>query len=275
MGPAYFTWFPQLPVEIRLQIWQLALEPEAPSPVLFCFKEGCWKPRYLTRSDPEFNCNDDELNLVFEFRHELLDQAGFTVPLFSVSREARSVALPCILSQELRRGQDTASCIFVRRYDPWRDLLLLPTPAILRAFLVEPIERLFEPDLDQKYVNCPHPLISRLAITLSGLASLETCFFGLWENCHLLEMVYVVIEEPEDMQERQEGHHWEAVSAHDAVYVWDASQRRMTWCGEHKRDEPLREVFAQMERCTEGLVMKLVELGKDRFEMRVVHAVPR
>ncbi|OAA60190.1 hypothetical protein LEL_10813 [Akanthomyces lecanii RCEF 1005] len=275
MVPAHFTFFPQLPVEIRLQIWQLALEPEAPSPVLFCFKDGCWKPRYLTPSDPHFNEHDDELNLAFEFRHELLDQVGFTVPLFFVSREARSVALPYILSQELRRGEDAALCIFVRRYDPYRDVLLMPTPAILDAFLVEPYERRFEPDLDQKYLNCPFPLIFRLAITLSGLASLETGFIGLWENYHLLEMVYVVISEPEDMQEWQEGHHWEAVSAHDAAYVLDASKRRMKWCGEHKLDGPLSEVFAQMERCTEGLAKKLVELRRDRFEMRVVHAVRR
>lgn len=195
--------------------------------------------------DPEFNYNDDDLNLVFESRHELLDEAGFTVPLFFVSREARSVALPYNSSHKLRRGQDTAtSWLFVRRYDPGHDVLLTPTPAILRAILVEPIERLFEPDLDQKHVNCPHPPIFRLAITRSGLASLETCFSGLWEHYHLLERVYIVIDELEDMQERQEGYRWQGVSAHDAAYVWDASKRRMTWGGEDKLDGPLSEVFA-------------------------------
>ncbi|KAJ3476021.1 hypothetical protein NLG97_g9263 [Lecanicillium saksenae] len=274
MMPAHFPLFPQLPLEIRLQVWQLALEPEAPGPVLFCFKDGCWKLRYLTPSDTEFNADDDELNLVFEFRHELLDQSAYTIPLFSVSREARSVALPYILSQKLRCSEDPAACIFVRRHDPGRDVLLLPTPATLHSFLVEPIERLFEPDVEQKIVNCPHPPIFRIAITRSGLASLETSFSGLWETYYLLETVYVVVGEP-DMQARQEGRHWEALSAHDAAYVWHASERRMKWRGDHQLDEHLSEVFVQIERCTEGLSEKFVELGRDRFEMRIVHAVQR
>lgn len=275
MMPAHFTFFPQLPVEIRLQIWRLALEPEAPGPVLFSFKDECWRPRHLVPSDPEFNRDDDELNLLLEFRHELLGQAEFTVPLFFVSREARSVALPYISTQKLRRGGDTASCTFVRRYDPDRDILLTPTRAILRAFLVEPMERVFEPDLDQKLVNRPHPLIFRLAITLPGLAWLKIGFFELLENYHLLEMIYVVVDEPEDIQERKEGHHWEAVGAHDAAYVWDATERRMTWRGEQKLDGPLSEVFDQIEKSTEGLAEKFVETRRSRFEMRIVHAVRR
>lgn len=49
----------------------------------------------------------------------------------------------------------------------------------------------------------------------------------------------------------------------------------MTWGGEEKLDGPLSEVFAQIEGYTEGLAEKLVELGRDRFEMRVVHAAWR
>lgn len=280
MVAAHFTLFPQLPVEIRLQIWELALEPETSGPVLFHLKSGCWQPRYLTPSDAEFNQDDDELNLVFEFRHDLLDEAEYTVPLFFVSHEARSVALPYIQSQKLRPSQDTASCIFTRRYDARRDIVWTPTPDTLQTLLTEPFERTFEPDLDEKIFISYHPSIFRLAITRSGLASLGFRFAGLWEHYALLELVYIVLgdgfEDDPHMARPEEGRHWEGVSVHDtAVYVWDASEQRMAWQGERNADGPLGEVFAQVESCTKGLAEKLAEMGRDQFEMRLVRAVSR
>ena len=44
MATALLTVFPRLPVEIRLQIWHLALVPEPPGLILFCLKKkgaGC------------------------------------------------------------------------------------------------------------------------------------------------------------------------------------------------------------------------------------------
>ncbi|OAA77751.1 hypothetical protein LEL_04574 [Akanthomyces lecanii RCEF 1005] len=272
----YFTLFPQLPIEIRLQIWQLALEPEAPGRVLFCFKDGCWKPRRLTAADPHFNPVNDEFNLTLEFRHELLDVVDFELVLFSVSREAQSVACQYIESQKLRRSDNAAMCVFVRGYDTARDVLFIPTAAALYGFLSEHLERLWKPDLEDLLVYRPDPSIVRLAVTPCGLDSVASHLWEVWELCSLeLETLYIVANAPENTEQPSEGQHWEILSAHDAAYVWDASAGQMAWHGEHCIDGPLGELFALMETCAAVLPEKFIEMKIKRAEMRAAYMVRR
>lgn len=74
--PSTFSRFPQLPTELRLQIWEAAL-PTPTNPTLVPFRPGLWHfdgPKIL------------------RFRHDLLD-VHIPVPLVHVSHEARNVAL--------------------------------------------------------------------------------------------------------------------------------------------------------------------------------------
>lgn len=275
MATALFTVFTRLPVEIRLQIWHFALITEPSGRVLFCFKKGCWVPRRFTAADPHFDPVRDERNLTLEFRHELLSQVDFAVPLVFVNREARSVAWPYIASENLN-CRDSVSGVFQRGYDPACDVLLAPTPAILHALLTESSERLFEPDLAMRTVDCPWPDIFRLATTREGLAWLAALdFCELWDPCLALEDLYVMVNVPKEIQTRRAGRHWEIISAHDTAYVWDASARQMAWRGERSIDGPLGQLFAQMESCAAGLDEKLVEMERDRFEMHAVYAIER
>ncbi|OAA79772.1 hypothetical protein LEL_03258 [Akanthomyces lecanii RCEF 1005] len=275
MATALFTVFPRLPVEIRLQIWHLALVPEPPGLILFCLKKGCWLPRRLSAADPHFDPAHDDMNLAVEFRHELLNKAEFSVSLAFVSHEARRVAWAYVASQNLRYT-DSVSGVFQRGYDATRDVLFAPTTGILHELLTESSKRLFEPDLLMRGVDCPCPEIFRLAITRDGLAWLAALHFcELWDPFLALETLYVMVNVPKDIQTRRAGRRWEIVSAHDTAYMWDASARQMVWRGEHSIDGLLGQLFAQMESCTAGLDEKLVEMGRDRFEMRAVYAVER
>ncbi|OAR02222.1 hypothetical protein LLEC1_06560 [Akanthomyces lecanii] len=275
MATALFTVFPRLPVEIRLQIWHLALVPKPPGRVLFCFRKGCWLPKRLAATDPRFDPAHEDKNLVLEFRHEFLNQAEFTIPMIWVSREARSIAQPYVVSQKLH-CTDNVSGVCQRGYDPARDIVLAPTTGILQSLLTESSERLFEPGSSMRGVDCSYPEIFRLAITREGLAWLAALdFCELWDPYLALEALYVMVSVPKDIQTRQAGRHWEIVSAHDTAYVWDVNARKMVWRGERSSASPLGELFAQIESCTVGLAEKLVELGRDRFEMHAVYAVQR
>lgn len=92
--PASFVLFSSLAAELRNQIWRDAL-PHHIGPTLYSYrKRGCWCPRRLTESEPGYIAGNDDLNLAFEFRTELLDDDNqYHVPLFSVNREARSIVI--------------------------------------------------------------------------------------------------------------------------------------------------------------------------------------
>ncbi|OAA58284.1 hypothetical protein ISF_06823 [Cordyceps fumosorosea ARSEF 2679] len=293
MATPLFTLFPRLPTEIRLQIWRIALEPEPPGPVLFPFKSGCWQPRRLTPADPHFDPVRDELNLTLEFRHELLDEVFFHVPLYSVNQEARSVAWPYIASQNLRRrsshddDDDDASCRFARRFDPSRDVLLLPRAEAERALLSESLDRLFEPDLTGRDVDCPWPAVSRLAVTSTAAAPgagagdvvAAPDYGALVELCQDLRTVYLVLDPPGGWRsEGGGGRHWEVAGADKPAltFAWQMSDGVTSWSIECSEEEGVvAELVHQIKRRRDGLVDTLVELGVDWFEILGVYAVER
>lgn len=98
--PASFVLFSSLAAELRNQIWRDAL-PHHIGPALYSYrKRGCWCPRQLTESEPGYIAGNDDLNLAFEFRTDLLDDDNqYHVPLFSVNREARSIVLAWLQEQ--------------------------------------------------------------------------------------------------------------------------------------------------------------------------------
>ena len=72
MEATIFSLFPSLSTELRIQIWRDAL-PEKVGQAPYFYEKGCWHPRYLTEVNANYNPHHDELNSLFEFHHELLD----------------------------------------------------------------------------------------------------------------------------------------------------------------------------------------------------------
>lgn len=87
-----FPFFSSLSAELRHQIWQDAL-PAKVEQALYFYKKGCWSPRHLTEADEEYDPENDELNLNFEFHCNLLDHILIEAPLSLINCEARSIAL--------------------------------------------------------------------------------------------------------------------------------------------------------------------------------------
>src|SRR4051812_41445683 len=95
---AAFPLFSVLPFELRDRIWRDAL-PGPAGPALYFYRgRGCWVARRLIESDPGYMAGNDGLG--FEFRTDRLDQDNqFDLPLVSVNRETRRVALAWLREQ--------------------------------------------------------------------------------------------------------------------------------------------------------------------------------
>jgi len=98
---AAFPLFSVLPFEMRDQIWRDAL-PKPAGPALYFYRgRGCWAAQKLTESDPGYMAGNDGMR--FEFGTDRLnDGCQFDLPLVSVNREARRVALAWLREQVSR-----------------------------------------------------------------------------------------------------------------------------------------------------------------------------
>ncbi|KAK0391124.1 hypothetical protein NLU13_0626 [Sarocladium strictum] len=120
-----FQHFPELPAEIRLQIWQAAL-PLHDKPSLFPWRLGCWELRPIPPSDPAYDPATPEFPRL-EFKHDRLHPlrctASSLTPLLGVSREARHVAQKWVKENGFRSSSRGG---YTRRFNPERDVIFLP-----------------------------------------------------------------------------------------------------------------------------------------------------
>ncbi|KAL3467286.1 hypothetical protein BJX64DRAFT_166588 [Aspergillus heterothallicus] len=211
-----FPRFSQLPPELRLQIWHAALPLQTllQRPLVFPCNLGCWAPRRLTPADPDFNADNDELNLNFEFDLTRLDPIKLSTPLLAVTREARDVALtwinkhshshsplpfpiplpiqqPIIPSPNSPHLQPQPSHIHIqRRFNPALDILYIPTPT-WPDFLTEPWERPFEADLVNRTLGV-EPVPFSTVVVDEGLVRGDVgCLVEMFEHYYAVEVVFV------------------------------------------------------------------------------------
>ncbi|KAK7744642.1 hypothetical protein SLS53_003529 [Cytospora paraplurivora] len=119
---AKFTLFPDLPLELRIQIWQDAL-PDTIGPGLYSYRPGCWEPRLLTESDYNYTPGDDSMNWALNFHYDRLGSARLNIALVLVNREARDVALDWAARQDVEIRQTGDSQVLIRHFDPERDCM--------------------------------------------------------------------------------------------------------------------------------------------------------
>ncbi|OJJ35942.1 hypothetical protein ASPWEDRAFT_28536 [Aspergillus wentii DTO 134E9] len=242
MAAATFPLFPNLPAELRNQIWQDAL-PDEIGQALYYYKTGCWCPRRLTEADEEFDPENDELNLAFEFRHERLGDVEIEVPLFFVNREARGLALAWIQEQGLRMHLDkeTQSIRFWRQFDPRQDTLYVPRDKYI-PFLIEPIDRMEEPDLLGKNVKNPGPYFTRIAVPEALLQDVQAQLAEILDPDYwTLETVFVVVNDQPGLQtddNTKVQRRWEIESTKGGALFWNHTRGAFDWGNsEHAVDE--------------------------------------
>ncbi|KAL9122111.1 MAG: hypothetical protein Q9187_001333 [Circinaria calcarea] len=267
-----FPLFSSLPPELRDQIWRDAL-PNEIGPALYFYRKGCWCPRNLTSSDEEYDPKDDEVDLYFDFRHDLLDAVQFEVSLWFVNREARRIALAWVREHgiEIRAREDRRSPVFVCPFNPVRDVLYIAVDEC-NEFLYEPDDRCFQPDMVEKYIHSGAVNITRIVMpealfqgegeVAAALAELMDRYFSL------LQGLYILVDTPLDLQPVKDGMkmqpRWELKNMEGGAFFWNHDHGRFDFHGsEHLIDKAL---YKLMEEINKRLGEELVKNSIRSFE---------
>ncbi|KAI0880279.1 uncharacterized protein GGS22DRAFT_175631 [Annulohypoxylon maeteangense] len=269
-----FSPFSFLPPELRDQIWRDALPGEF-GPALFIYRKGYWRPRHLTESDEGFDPSNDEHNLNFEFRYDLLDDVQFELPLAFVNREARDIALAWAREQgfKARPRKDSQYPLFQRPFDPSRDGLFVPYDK-WDEFRCEPDDRLWEPDLYGKLVSIETDPTC-IAIPEELFRKEEALISEMLRYFYHIEVLLVVVGEqpaplPADTTER-----WEFENVPEGTFLWDSENG---WIG-IEDDIHLKEKKRNPYKLTDAIMHELdITLPQNditKFEIRHVVAIRR
>jgi hypothetical protein len=267
-----FTLFPQLITELRLEIWRLAL-PEPLNKALYPYKKGCWVLEDLgIEPDP----NGEDLNLRLDF--SLLEPYQIDLSMYSVNREAHSVAVKHLRRQKLIVSQNCAQSglRFLRPFDSNTATIFLTTSEV-DSFAKELAERLFQPDLQDRYVSTPGRALPRLALTPSGLKSfmgdpLETYFdfSGTIDTLYIIDFASDSSSTPRD---------FENASEHLLLELEGAPLARLTWSSSRRRWEEISgdgEKLTQLKKLVEGLDEPSSFINNEfNLEVQLVHVAMR
>ena len=271
-----FPLFTSLPRELRDQIWRDAL-PDKVGPALSFYRTGCWCPRHLLEFDDGYDPENDENNLNFEFRHDLLDDIQFEIPLVHVNREARDLAFAWVHEQgiEIRPCKGRLYTVFVRPFDPMRDALYV---ALDRwdDFLCEPDDRLSLPDLFEQLVDNKSDL-TRIAVPVALLKSELASLSEMFRYFFNLKALFVVVDPQPDLQpagnEVKVHHRWDFESIQGGAFFWNNVRGGFdSENGEYIGDEAVYRLIEEASRrLGEGLANEHIR----SFEVRPVFAIRR
>jgi len=122
MPTSVFTLFPNLPGELRNQIWQESLpSSKIIKPTFYFFKKGCWKSGVKQHNQLQPS----------NFDLDLLEDVQFRLPQLFVNHEARSIALSWIQKHDIRfrtlKNDGAVNPVFVRLFNAARDALYVPS----------------------------------------------------------------------------------------------------------------------------------------------------
>jgi hypothetical protein len=231
----------------------------------------------------------------FEFRTDRLNNdCQFDLPLVSVNREARRVALAWLREQvsrivvvsglngllifqgiEIRLHADRRPR-FVRPFDPELDALYVARDK-WEEFCLEPTDRLFEPDLHGQSVDLKSDLV-KIAVSealfleseaISWMPELEKWF-------EHLRVLLVVIGPQPNIDGIPGPWRWELEGIEGASFSWSKDKQDFDFHGgkdEVSRDNALYEKLA--EAANRGLREELLNRRLDHLEIRPVFAVRR
>jgi hypothetical protein len=274
-----FTLFSGLAQELRDQIWRDAL-PDQTGSALYFYKKGCWCSRRLTESDLTYDPENDELNLIFEWCHGLLDDVQFELPLIFANREARSIALDWLREQgiEIRSREDRQQPVFVRAFDPMRDALYVALDK-WDEFLCDPDDRFFQADLEGLNATIETSL-TRLAVPEALLHSeyWVTTLQELFRYFYRVEVLLIIVNTQPDLQcvdnDMKLRQQWEFESVQQGAFFWNDGRGGFDFRGGK------RVGYEALYRLIEDVIDKVLNkaLPKEyihNFEIRPAFAVRR
>lgn len=271
-NPSTFRLFSSLPQELRNQIWYDALPDKVGSVLHFC-RKGCWCPRHLLSTDEGYDAENDENNLNFEFRHDLLDDVQFDVPLICINREIRQIVLAWIREQgiKIRPHEDRQHLypVFLRPFDPMHDALYVALDK-WDDFLREPVDRTFEADLFEKLIDLgpdlqciavPEALLRNEEV-VATLSEMFQCFFRL-------KVLLIVVDPQPDPQSMW----WKFESTQRGAFFWNNNRGGFDFVDNKcPGDDSLYRLIEEAgKKLSEGFALNEIH----NFEIRPVFAVKR
>lgn len=266
-----FTLFPQLITELRLEIWRLAL-PAPFTRSLYPYKTGCWVVEDLGL-EPDSSGED----LYLKFDTSLLDPLRVEIPLYTVNREARDVARKYIREQNLvpSPGSISGSEIwFLRFFDHRTDAMFLPNIDI-DAFVAEPVDRAFEPDLVGRNYSIHQPTLPRLAITPLGVdVMLAELLEGTLDPHSPKNPVYVI--ELAEANTNFRVNHGDT-SKYITLDFQDTHYARLAWMSllQEWQTSPDKHVLASMRQLLVGLRGRTPSASDSDLDVRLVRLYAR
>ncbi|KAI2467398.1 hypothetical protein F4781DRAFT_310927 [Annulohypoxylon bovei var. microspora] len=270
-----FSPFSSLPPELRDQIWQDAL-PRDVGPALYFYRKGYWRPRRLSESDEGFDPSNDENNLNFEFRYDLLDDTQFQMPLAFVNREAHSIARAWTHEQGIKmrpRGNGQYP-FFQRPFDPSRDALFVPLEK-WDEFRCEPDDRLWEPDLYGRLVDIKTEP-TRIAIPNALFRKEGALISEMFRYFYHIEVLLVVVNEqpaPLPAGNVAKAQRWEFESVPEGSFFWNSENGWIA--NEDDENTGDESPYRLTDAITHELGDALLQNDITSFEVRHVIAVRR
>lgn len=241
-----FSPFPRLPPELRNRLWRESL-PDKDRPALFPYKEGCWCPYWAQDGDEKYQFDEGYDNVYFEFRQEMLDPIQVDVPLASVNREARSIALAWAAEQ----GIELSGQSLIRRCQRSHDAMYIPHDK-WSDFLEEPYERRSQPDLEGRTVSSGLT-ITQVAVPEELIRAQPDSLADLLDWLEQVRRVYIIVGEQPDFQ-KDEGKEtvprWQ-VNHQSKRFIWNSRSERFISKGDKLIGD--EEFNSQLEKALEVL----------------------
>jgi len=278
--PSTFPLFSTLAGELRNQIWSYAL-PDDIGLALYFFKKGCWCPGRRTAADCRYDAENDEYNLVFEWRADLLDNIQFKMPMVFVNREARGIALDWIREQGIKTlpGKKGQQPLYVRSFDQTRDALYVSLEKWIE-FFSDPFETHWQrPELLNRQAQVDSDL-TRLALPerLLQRDNWANCLSELFQYYFGLRELLIVVGAQPNLQsvdnEKKVQQRWELESAQQGAFIWNDDRSDFDFeDGERVGDELLYRLIKNVINI--ALREVLIKEHIHEFEIRPVIAVER
>jgi hypothetical protein len=247
-----FHHFPALAAELRNQIWYEAL-PDSTRPALVPWKPGLWRLQGV------------ETDLECRFSHEELE-VPIDIAMAFVDREARNIALVHIRDSQLetisRSGYRYP--VFTRAFERLKDALIVQ-PDQLDDIVLDSTNRLFQPDMIDRYVSCYSDFKS-IAMSATILRR-ENAMMYLPE---LLDQFTSVNELLVVVNDKLEDGSCQFESVPGDVYIWTRSNpvfARDTGRA-HVGDEAVASLV-----CTEDVRKAFAGIGQMSFAVRPVRII--
>ncbi|CAH0021933.1 unnamed protein product [Clonostachys rhizophaga] len=220
-----FHLFPNLPPELRHQIWLNALPTLKPS--IHFYHRGCWRHQPLDPSDEDYGLDDEGPPV--SFRLELVKKTWLEVPMVYVNHESRQATLKWAEQHGLPLCSlpDTERLVFLRSFNTNIDALGVPYEE-WENLILELTDLLSEPDLINQIVT---PISAIKSFILSE-RMLKSCVSELGDLFDVYggATIYIIDGEMPELDAASSAtgllQSWEYEPSGGKGWRWDPEQRR-------------------------------------------------